>query len=253
MLRSVKELRGYTLHAKDGEIGNVFTYYFDDRTWEIRYIVVETGNWLTHRKVLLAPAAFGIPDWEAQSIPVILTQEQIKNSPPVDVDKPVSRQMEEELHGYYGWSPYWRISTSPLQSGAMALAHLMAEQKKEIDEEQQRPTNPHLRSVREVSGYDIHAVDGDIAKIDDFITDDEMWQIRYMIIALEDKKGILAVQWVDHVDWADRSVIVNLEKMIIKLAPEFDPTTPVNREYEVRLYDYYGRPKYWTRFQDREP
>jgi hypothetical protein len=249
MLRSVKDLRGYTLHATDGEIGRVVTFYFDDRTWEIRYIVVETGNWLTQRRVLLAPVALGIPDWEERTIPVMLTQEQIKDSPSIDADKPVSRQMEEQIYGYYGWSPYWRISTTPLRSGSMAVAHMIAQERKEADADAQRPTNPNLRSTREVIGYAVHAVDGEIARVDDFIADDEMWQIRYVVVELNDaeKKGILSVQWIARIDWADRNVLVNLDKMLIGLAPEFDPEAPVNREYEVRLYDYYGRPTYWAR------
>lgn len=248
MLRSIKELDGYSLQATDGEIGSIFACYFDDQTWAIRYIVVKTGNWLTHRKVLLAPVALGIPDWETQSIPVLLTQEQIRNSPSIDLDKPVSRQMEEEIYTYYGWSPYWRISTSPFQSGAMAAAQWMADRQGEGDAEQgQRAANPHLRSTREVIGYDVHAVDGDIGQVNDFIADDQMWQIRYLVVAMEDKKGILSPHWVDKVDWAQKQVAVSLEKMIVRLAPAFDPATPVNREYEVRLYDYYGRPKYWAR------
>ena len=42
-------------------------------------------------------------------------------------------------------------------------------------------------------------------------------------------------------------VHVDLDRDTVAHSPKYDPSAPVNLEYEVRLYDYYGRPKYWTR------
>jgi hypothetical protein len=247
MLRSLKELRGYTLNATDGEIGKVHSCYFDDRTWVVRYFVIETGNWFHYRKVLIAPLALGIPNWKEQHIPVLLNTEQVKSSPSIDIDKPVSRQMEEELYSHYGWEPYWRVSMSPMQTGALAVAQLYENWKAEGNEEKQRPADPHLRSTREVIGYDIHATDGDLGQLDDFIVDDQMWPIRYLVVAMESQKVILSPHWVERVNWSRKRVAMELDKTSIKVAPAFDPGAPINREYEVRLYDYYGRPKYWVR------
>jgi hypothetical protein len=100
MLRSVKDLRGYKILATDGEIGKVHEFYFDDATWTIRYLVVNTGSWLFERRVLLSPIVLGQPYWQMRVFPVALTRMQVKNSPSIETDKPVSRQQEIELHQY---------------------------------------------------------------------------------------------------------------------------------------------------------
>ncbi len=107
MLNEAKTLTGYTLHGIDGEIGKVKEFYFDDRHWTIRYLVADTGNWLTGRQVLISPHALGSVNREEQQITVNLTKDQIEDSPSLNSDKPVSRQFEDDYHAYYGWPIYW--------------------------------------------------------------------------------------------------------------------------------------------------
>lgn len=239
MLRSIKNLGGYTLQATDGEVGKVREFYFDDQTWTVRYLVADTGNWLVGRLVLLSMASLGNPDWERKLFPVNLRKAQVEKSPPIEADEPVSRQMELDLHSYYGWPPYWNAS-----------AYIAAAR---VNAQQDRAGDPHLRSTREVIGYHIQATDGEIGHVDDFVVDDEVWVIRYMVVDtrnwLPGKKVLVAPLWTSDIDWASRRVSVDLARDTIKSGPEFDPSRPVNREYEVRLYDYYGRPHYWTRVQ----
>lgn len=249
MLRSTKELRGYTIRALDGEIGKVHELYFDDLAWLVRYLVVDTGTWLSGRKVLLSPGVVGQPDWETQTLPVELTKKQVESSPEIGTNEPVSRQMEMDLHTYYGWTPYWRGGLPELGLGAAAAAQMIAEAA-QGEAEKQRQEDPHLRSTREVIGYHIQARDGEIGHIDDFVVDVGTWYVRYLVIDtrnwLPGKKVLVAPAWVEEVNWASRSVSMDLKRETIKNSPEFDPSMPVNREYEVRLYDYYGRPKYWV-------
>jgi sporulation protein YlmC with PRC-barrel domain len=238
MFRSIKELTGYAIHAADGNIGRVHDFYFDDQTWAIRYLVVDTGGWLSSRKVLVAPVALDVPKWESKTLPVRLTKEQVEKSPSIDLDKPVSRQMEEELYAYYGWRPYWR--------DARARAAVRVIEKSVKDESSQLS----LRSVDEVIGYDIQASDGEIGHAADLIIDDEAWIIRYIVVDTHDwlpgKKVLVSPSWTGAVTWPERNIYVGLSREMVKNSPEFDPSAPVNREYELRLYDYYGRPKYWT-------
>jgi hypothetical protein len=240
MLRSVKDLRGYTIRATDEDIGRVHGFLFEDTSWIIRYLVVDTGTWLPGRQVLISPLALGQPDWNANALPVALTKEQVENSPPILEDQPVSRQMESDLFAYYGWSPYWASTTS-----VAALQSMEAEEKRR----QAAQADPHLRSTREVIGYHIQARDGDIGHIDDFVAEDEVWTIRYLVIDtrnwLPGKKVLVAPAWAEAINWTEQSVEVDLKRETIKNSPEFNPSAPVNREYEVQLYDYYGRPRYW--------
>ena len=107
MLQSIKELYGEKLNALDGEIGHVKDFYFDDQSWAVRYVVAETGTWLTSRQVLLSPLAFGTLYQDGRDILVNITKKQIEDSPSIELHKPVSRQYEEEYHRYYGWPYYW--------------------------------------------------------------------------------------------------------------------------------------------------
>ena len=104
MKRAIKNLIGFTMGATDGEIGKVTDFYFDDLTWTIRYFVVDTGNWLLNRKVLISPEALLDVDWTNKIFPINLTKEQIKNSPALETDQPVSRQHEMELYAHYPWT-----------------------------------------------------------------------------------------------------------------------------------------------------
>ena len=249
MLRSIKELRGYKLLAKDGDIGKVHEFYFDDRAWVIRYLVADTGNWLINRRVLISPTVLDNPDWEEHAIPVSLTKEQIENSPDIAEDRPVSLQQEMKLMNYYRWPNYWESVGAHMPETALIMTRLNDE-KNEDKARQDEEGNPHLRSSREVIGYYIRALDGEIGHVEDFIVEDESWVIRYVVVDTKNwlpwgKNVIISPSWIERVDWADERVIVDLKKDIIEKSPDFDASKPVNREYEVRLYDYYGRPVYW--------
>ena len=107
MLHKAKTLKGYTLRSLDGDIGKVKEFYFDDHHWTIRYLVADTGNWLTGRQVLISPYALLAVNDKEQYIAVNLTKKQIEDSPPLNSDKPVSRQFEDTYYGYYGWPMYY--------------------------------------------------------------------------------------------------------------------------------------------------
>jgi len=252
MLRSMKELRGYNMLASDGEIGKAHEFYFDDQFWLIRYLVVDTGKWLPGRLVLISPYSLGRPDWSEKVFPVNLTKEQVEKSPEIDIARPVSRQHEIALAKYYNWPRYW-TGARAMASGAFIVPPKKEDDQKAKESTEQDEGDPHLRSSREVIGYSIEASDGEIGHVEDFIIEDESWIIRYMIIDTRKwlhwlpggKKVLVAPTWIHRVDWSESKVYVDLTRDQVKNSPEFDPSTPVNREYEILLHDYYGRPKYW--------
>lgn len=245
MLRSIKNLTGATIGARDGEIGKVNSFLFDSESWVIRYLVVDTGKWLPGRKVLIAPMALGQPDWQSRVFPVNLTKEQIRNSPDIDTDKPVSRQREAELHTYYDWAPYWGTGYGI----ALPPGHRVEADRGAVALETAEQGDPHLQSTREVRGYHIHATDGEIGHVEDFIVSDEEWVIRYLVVDtgnwLPGRKVLIAPEWVRDIGWDEQEVWVDVAKESIENSPPYDETDPVNREYETQMYDYYGRPKYW--------
>jgi hypothetical protein len=248
MLRSVKGIHGYSIQATDGDIGAVYAFYFDDDLWTVRYLVVDTGTWLPGRRVLLSPTAIGQIHWETETVTVTLSREQVENSPDMDTEKPVSRQYETALHNYYGWPMYWG-AFEPTGAGVMAMPPPALEVAESAENMVEAQGDPHLRSTHEVMGYSIHAWDGDIGSVRDFIVEDELWAIRYMVVDtghwLPGKKVLIAPPWITEVSWGESKVYVELTQEEVKNSPEFDAAAPVNRAYEERLYDFYGRPKYW--------
>lgn len=114
MLYQAKAIHGYKLNGRDGEIGKIKEFYFDDHYWTIRYLVADSGNWLTNRQVLISPHALGVVNKDAQTIAINLTKKQIEDSPPLSSDEPVSRQFEQDYYSYYMLPSYW---DSPFMQG----------------------------------------------------------------------------------------------------------------------------------------
>jgi hypothetical protein len=251
MLRSVNELQGCTIHASDGDIGHVDQFYFDDEKWTIRYLVVETGGWLSGRSVLISPIALGEADWHARRLSVNLSREQVKNSPDISADKPVSRQQEFGYYQYYSWPYYW--GGAGLWGGGMYPGLLLPSTGEAAREERYREEreqdDPHLRSTKAVVGYRIRATDAEIGHVADFLVDEETWALRYMAVDTggwwPGKKVLIAPEWVAQVSWAESTVDVDLKRDTIKNGPEWDPDEPISREFEERLYGYYHRTPYW--------
>lgn len=272
MLRSMNDLKDYAILATDGDIGKVRDFYFDDHAWVIRYLIVETGTWLSSREVLISPISIDHPNWKGKVLPVSITKKQVQNSPKIDTNKPVSRQHEMEYLGYYGYPQYWggsglwaggvyptmmvpeayagSVSTShagqsdAAQSAAVKVrAHTEAARHDQDDD-------PHLRSCKAVIDYDIHATDGDIGHVTDMLVDDETWAVRYFIVNTSNwwvgHRVLVAPQWIRDVIWHDSKVTVTMTRQAIKDAPPYDSTAKFDRGQEMGIYKHYGRPGYWA-------
>jgi hypothetical protein len=264
MLRSIKDLEGYAVGATDGEIGRVQDFYFDDLAWVARYLVVDTGAWLSSRKVLISPMAIGRPDWTERLLHVWLTKAQVKGSPDIDTDKPVSRQHEIEYSSYYGYPSYW--SSAGYWGGGMYPGLMMSGYEglrspqairldddigyARADTDRSPDGDPHLRSCREVMRYHIHAIDGDIGHVEGMLIDDETWAIRYLIVNTSNwwlgHQWLIAPQWIEGVNWFASKVSIKMSRQSIKDAPAYDPIGRFERREEAELYDHYGYPVYWS-------
>lgn len=177
ILRSLKQLEGFSISAKDGHIGKVHDFFFDDQMWAVRYLVADTGHWLPGRKVLLLTPMLVGPDMLKHSLVVSLTREQVKTSPDVDTDKPVSRIREIELHTHYNWPFHWGgVGAWP---GSVPPIEPIEPPVPFAEEDR---GNNHLRSVRAMMGYEIQAIDGEVGMVDDFVVDDKTWRVRHLIL-----------------------------------------------------------------------
>jgi sporulation protein YlmC with PRC-barrel domain len=227
MLRSVKQLYGDKLGASDGEIGHVKDFYFDDQNWVVRYLVADTGSWLPGRQVLISPHAFGSLDQAGKLLLVNLTRKQIEDSPSIESHKPVSRQYEEEYYRYYGWPYYWQgaglwgLSGFPiLELPPESLPGEPATASGRLPEN----ADAHLRSTQAVNGYHIHASDGTIGHICDFMMDDQSSAIRQLIIKtghrFSGKEVQIPTSQVDRISYDESTVFVRMTREAVEQSPE---------------------------------
>lgn len=260
MLISVNDLRGVVVEGTDGAIGRIDDLFFDDQSWTVRFLRVETGAWLEGRKVLISPLAVGASDPARRLLSASLTREQVRNSPEVDSHKPVSRQHEVEQYAYYGYPYYWGGSGlwgEGLQTRSMLAAlgddrspeaaRLEADfVQKQAAEHRERGDDPHLRSARAMIRYHIHATDGEIGHVDALIVDDATWTIRYFVLNTSDwwlgHQVLVSPRWIVDISWLDATVSVDVSRDAVKHAPAFDPDALPDRDQEERLHRHHGRP-----------
>jgi len=265
MLHSMKDLEGFAIRATDGTVGHVKDFYFDDKSWAVRYLVVETGSWLSSRKVLISPIAVDHPDWGGRVMPVSITREQVKNSPDIDTDKPVSRQHEMQYLGYYGYPYYWAgnglwgdgaypgMLLMGLGEGGSdaAYRHAQAEDSRaNTADEERRDADPHLRSGNSLMTYHVEASDGGIGHVQGLLLDDDTWAIRYFVVDTSNwwlgHQVLVAPRWIHDISWADSTVSVNLTQQAVKDAPPYNSAVPLNRDQEMGLHRHHGRAGYWA-------
>jgi sporulation protein YlmC with PRC-barrel domain len=264
MLHRAQELVGYTIAATDGELGHVRDLYFDDDAWVVRYLVVDTGSWLPGRKVLVSPMVLGVPNGDLHSVPAQLTREQVRNSPSIDTDRPVSRQHELEFSGYYGYPYYWGGSglwgagyypgamltgVGYGGSGSEYLARQVEGERLVREADQQKFGDQNLRSCKAVIDYHIEAADGDIGHVQDMLVDEESWAIRYLIVNTSNwwlgHQVLVAPEWIADISWLDRRVTIDLTRQAIRDCPPYDPSLVLDRSQEASIYRHYGRDGYW--------
>eukprot|EP01037_Dinobryon_pediforme_P006012 gene6012-6084_t len=216
MMSVTSALKGLSICATDGKVGSVSDLLFDDRNWRLRWVVADTGNWLPGRLVLLHPQAFGKPDFNRRSVPVALSKDRVEASPDIQQDLPVSRQMEQGVFAYYGWDPAWgggAFAMDGLMPPMAAGAPMTQSEVAGLLEDPPHEGDPHLRSVSATDGYTIHATDGEIGHVSDFLVDDSSWTLRYLIIDTRNwwpgKHVLLSPMSVTGIDWIEKVISVN--------------------------------------------
>ncbi|NLD53298.1 MAG: PRC-barrel domain containing protein [Burkholderiaceae bacterium] len=264
MLRTFRRIQSARINAVDDQVGRVEDVYFDDEAWTIRYLVVDTGNWLPGRKVLISPYSIKTPITAGDLIDVKLTRQQLQDSPPVDTHQPVSRRHEREYLSHFGYPSYWGMGGvwGPLDYPLFPYVGELQEEVRRAEATGARDAeradegghaddaDSHLRSAAHVTGYDIQASDGSIGHVQDFVFDDESWAIRYMVIDTVNwwpggRKVLVSTRWIDRIDWAERAVHTSLTREGVKRSPEYDENALLDRQYEKMLHEAHQRAGYW--------
>lgn len=251
MFNSVSHLTAARVQAVDGDIGPVEDLLFDDHHWAIRYLVVDAGTWLAERDVLISPYSIKQPVGRDRLIQVALTRRLIRSSPPLDIERPVSREQEQAFERHYHYPAYWD------GGGLWALGAMpypsMARPPHAGDPEAActYPAGMQLRSTEQTSGYEVQAIDHGIGQVQDFVFDDESWQIRYLVVDTRSwwpggRQVLIALSWLDRIDWARQQIHVSLTREEVRCSPAYQDVASIHRDYEIQLHASYQRPGYWA-------
>jgi hypothetical protein len=258
MLWNASAIKGYRLSASDGEIGAISDFLFDDTNWLVRWLVVETGNWLSQRKILLPSSAMSHLDAKREECSIKLTMQQIKESPDIATDRPVSRQLESSAYSHYGYSPSWTSGYGYMggigfmggygymggMGGAMPISLASQRREEEIAEAQRNRDDVHLRSVEAVCWDHLHATDGEIGHVEDFLIDDADWSFRYLVVDTKNwwpgKKVLISPRSVKDVDWSDRLVHIDVDRQKVEAGPAYDASVTPDSAFDKKFLNYYG-------------
>ncbi len=245
-------LHGYEIEAVDGRLGTVKDFLFDDRSWRSRWIAVDTGGWLTGRRVLIHPSAFSTVDHDAKVMRVNLTQQQVKNSPTIDEHQPITIETERSQYQYYSWDPFWGDSTiGMMPGGPLAGSAQMIEGDGVLIADEANGYNqpdPNLRSIADVTDYHVAAIDGDIGHVHNMLIEDATFAIGYLILSTSDwwmgKNVLVTPRDVVSLQASERIITLNLTREQIKLSPQWDPSAVVRSEmednYPTKNYNWPG-------------
>ena len=228
-MQSLKQLYGNKLGASDGDIGHLKDFYFDDRTWAVRYAVADSGTWLPSRQVLIAPHAFGGVHPAGKSLRVNLTRKQIEDSPEINTHKPVSRQFEEEYYRFYGWPYYWE--GDGLWGGMRGFPILELPPKFSSTEPpaatgpKEERADARLHSSQAVTGYHFKATDGVIGQVSDFLMDPKSWAIQQLVVRIGHrfaaKEVLVPTSSVYRISYDDSTVFVMMTKEAVERSLEY--------------------------------
>jgi hypothetical protein len=219
MIHSAKQLHGYRVEALDGEIGQVKGFYFDDKDWVIRYLIVDAGTSLPNRKLLISPYALGDIFPSVKVLEVKLTREKLENSPSIEAQLPMARQHEREYYRYFNWPVYWG-GPGCWGLNPVPLATSSYQSPPEATLTKHDAVDSHLRSTQEVTGYLIQGLDGEIGHVEDFLIEERNWAIRSLVVASSQwwsgKNLLVSPHSIDEVNWKDSKMFAHLSRSEVR-------------------------------------
>jgi uncharacterized protein YrrD len=235
MLKNIDGIYGQKLEASDGDLGHVRDFYFDDKTWKVRYIIVDTGSWLTSRTVMVSPQAFGNFDQDGGAFLVNLTRRQIEDSPSIESHLPVSEQYERAYSKYFGWAAYREECSTEDMPNYQADGSNSALENDDLNSKHKRTDDFRLRSTQVVASYDVQGIDGWIGRVSSFLLDIKTWTIREMIVEsghwFSKKKILVRPVFIDRISFTDSKVFVSLTMLEIQRTGE-------NKEAKTAIFSH---------------
>ena len=112
-----------------------------------------------------------------------------------------------------------------------------------------------FRSLEDLMGASMIAMDGEIGRICNFLFDDELWKIRYCVVDvghwLARREVLISMSAIDQPDWKTKTLRARLTKEQLRNGPDVDSKKPVSRQQEIAMREYFGWPAYWDTVVDK--
>lgn len=246
MLIRFRQTHHYHLESRNGEMGPVKDVYFDDVSWKIRYFVVDTRRWLPGRKVLLSPSSLTALSESERLLKTNLTREEVKDSPSIEDELPVSRQHELALSDYFGWPQYWYaneplgypFAVSGLDFGLEAEG-TMQTLRKAASERIQR-SDKHLRSAKEILEYTLVFTNGKKLPVNDLFIAFRDWTIGLVEVVIDGERKVFPSVFARDISYEDATISVDLKTEDVQGSFSFLHDVPTLEELTA-IYGHYGR------------
>jgi uncharacterized protein YrrD len=107
-----------------------------------------------------------------------------------------------------------------------------------------------LIKAKELKGYSLKSLDGDIGSVSEFYFDDRYWTIRYLIANTANwftgRQVLISPYSLKGVNQAVEELSVRLTRKQVEDSPSIETDEPVSRKYEGAYNGYYGYPDYWN-------
>lgn len=207
-------MRGFTIHAIDGEIGKVDDFYFDCSDWKIHYAIVKLGTLFQTRDVLICISELGPSGLIGVASDLSILQ--VQKSPEIDSAKPLTSDQEEKLQEGYGLKCH-EFSNDKVST---------------------------LQKIFSLKDFTLVAKGEDAGRVEDIIIDDEIWYVKYLVISTGSwtgKRVLLDICMSKNIDWEQSRIEVDITKEKILNAPKYDPFMPLLPENEIELKNYFER------------
>lgn len=250
MLLLATDLLKMNLHVPDGNVGRVEDLLFEDRTWRVRYLVVDSGAWLDRRRLLITPEVVTVG--AEKHLTAHLTRDEVQRSPDAGTAG-LTRADEQRLHEHYRWPPYWTevatgfglagsVIPGPVSATPPPIQHPAAKSEPASAATMEQS---HLRTAQSLRGHRLDAADGAIGEVEDLLINPESWEVRYLVVDTKPwwpgGEVLIDPDWLTGIDWDTGNARCDLTRAEVKASPPYHPGQTLPPDYLADLHRHYQR------------
>jgi hypothetical protein len=151
-------------------VGRIRDLYFEEKTWKVQYLALNTGSWPITRCACVPPKALQALDWGKRQGSLRLSGEQVANSPVIEPGPLLFWHNFAKLDEYFGLCAWPTIDARSKNRNSRSCR------------ERRVIGSPPLRSARELPAYRVEVGGAEIGRVEDVLFDDETWKVCYLLV-----------------------------------------------------------------------